>query len=52
MAKRDNNNKKTKCQKKSMLSFYKVLNMYALIPLITVAVALGISAIAISNQQL
>ena len=52
MAKRDNNNKKTKCQKKSMLSFYKVLNMYALIPLITVAVALGISAIVISNQQL
>ena len=52
MAKRDNNNKKTKCQKKSMLSFYKVLNMYALIPLITVAVAMGISAIVISNQQL
>lgn len=52
MAKRDNNNKKTKGQKKSKLSFYKVLNMYALIPLITVAVALGISAIVISNQQL
>ncbi len=52
MAKRDNNNKKTKGQKKSKLSFYKVLNMYALIPLITVAVAMGISAIVISNQQL
>ena len=49
MAKRDNNNKKTKGQKKSKLSFYKVLNMYALIPLITVAVAMGISAIVISN---
>ena len=39
-------------QKKKVLSFNKVLNMYALIPLVTVAIALGVSAILIANQQL
>ena len=39
-------------QKKRVLSFNKVLNMYALIPLVTVAIALGVSAIFIANQQL
>lgn len=47
MAKRDKN-----IQKKSALSFYKVLSMYALVPLVTVAIVLSISAVVIANQEL